>query len=114
LEDGEEVAQGVTFLTAADQEAGQGRKLSGPLLAALLGQVGGVLGDVGLETTALGIQRQSARVPVRERRFDVLAGRFLPMLDPVEEAVEAVGNCGELVSHVVSRLDYHDVDSRCL
>jgi hypothetical protein len=32
----------------------------------------------------------------------VLAGRFLPVLDPVEEAVEAVGNGGELVSHVVS------------
>jgi hypothetical protein len=36
------------------------------------------------------------------------------MLDPVEEAVEAVGNGGELVSHVVSRLDYHDVGSSCL
>jgi hypothetical protein len=25
-----------------------------------------------------------------------------------------VGNCGELVSHCVSKIDYHDVERSCL
>jgi hypothetical protein len=113
---GQQVAERLELTATVREQPGERREFSRMLVAALARELGRVLGQSTLDAIALRVKRKCAGVAVGKGVLEVRPVRVVAPLQAVEEHVDALGDCGQFVSHSdVSRPpDYFGPASGCL